>query len=125
MHPQFPIIFPSETTFIVKEESFTVHEIENPPEQQEHLDNNREYFSKQCTKVFGLLMEGKRLTVLNAITEYGVASLPRRLKDLKENGVHINDEWVVINPDKPKIKVWFMNEETKVFNRKFFKKQVA
>lgn len=125
MHPQFPIIFPFETTFIVKEESFTVHEIENLPEQQEHLDNNREYFSKQCTKVFGLLMEGKRLTVLNAITEYGVASLPRRLKDLKENGVHINDEWIIIDPDKPKIKVWFMSEETKVFNRKFFKKQVA
>jgi hypothetical protein len=34
------------------------------------------------------------MTVLSAITEYGISSLPRRILDLKQAGIEIRDRWV-------------------------------
>jgi len=85
-----------------------VHEHENNPESQEHLDKNKKHFSKQCLKVLQLLLDGKRLTVKSAITHYEIWSLPRRILDLKENGINISEEWVKGTHGENKIKQYFL-----------------
>jgi len=70
------------------------HREENNHDSRRHLEENRERFSAQCQQVYDLLSSGVRLTVLSAITEYGISSLPRRILDLKQAGVEIKDCWV-------------------------------
>jgi hypothetical protein len=76
------------------------HREENNYQSRKHLEENRERFSAQCKQVYDLLLSGVRLTVLSAITEYGISSLPRRILDLKEHfrregiDVEIKDCWV-------------------------------
>jgi hypothetical protein len=79
------------------------HRQENNYQSRKHLEENRERFSAQCQQVYDLLRSGMRLTVLSAITEYGISSLPRRILDLKEAGVEIRDRWI----DR-KYKEWFI-----------------
>lgn len=70
-----------------------VHRYENNDESQEHLDSRRAHFNQKCLAVLKMLQAGERLTVLGCANR-GIASLPRRILDLKERGVPINDEWV-------------------------------
>lgn len=88
-----------------------VHDQENSQESQDHLEENRVKFSKQCLKVWELLRQGKRLTTMNAPT-YGILSLPRRVADLRENGVHIDDQWLYDSEGKRTVKEWFINFKT-------------
>lgn len=68
---------------------FSVHQIENLPENQEILDSNREHFSDQCRRVYELLKSGKRLTTTEAL-QYGIGDLRARIRDLiKFNNVPI------------------------------------
>lgn len=85
------------------------HSRENNKESQKNLDENKGKFSRQCLKVLELLRQGKRLTTYNS-PGYGILSLPRRIKDLRDyNGIeNIVDEW-----DKEKgVKVWYINFKT-------------
>ena len=82
---------------------FSPHRTENNYQSRKHLEENREKFNRQCQQVYDLLRSGVRLTVLSAITEYGISSLPRRILDLKEAGVGIRDRWI----DK-KYKEWWI-----------------
>lgn len=88
---------------------FAVHARENSTENQRHLDENRVKFSKQCELVFNLLQSGKRLTRRGAY-EYGIASLERRIKDLRENGIDIQTAWVQIN-GKNSYKEYFIEQK--------------
>lgn len=72
---------------------FATHLRENNAESQANLDANRDRFTKKCREVYNLLVAGNRLTVLDCANA-GIASLPRRILDLKERGVPIHDEWV-------------------------------
>lgn len=74
--------------------TFPVHERENNSESQSHLDTHRQHFSAQCAKLHGILKSGVKLTVLEAMTEYGIGSLPRRVKDLRSGGINIKSEFV-------------------------------
>lgn len=94
----------------------TVHLFENNAASQCHLDDNRVHFSKQCLKVFDWLMTGEGLTVLWAANN-GVASLPRRIKDLKACGVLIDDSWSFAMCAK--VKYYYMTKEQIEFNKKF------
>lgn len=71
---------------------FTPHRQENNAESQRHLDANRWHFNKKCAEVYRRLMACERLTVLDCANQ-GIASLPRRIKDLKEQGVCVSDVW--------------------------------
>ena len=88
-----------------------IHEKENNPESQSRLDKNKKHFSKQCLKVLELLLQGKRLTTINA-PSYGILSLPRRLKDLRENGIFVNERWITPPNSSVEIKEWFIQERT-------------
>jgi hypothetical protein len=65
-----------------------------------HRENNRfseglqeenfKQISKNCMLVLELLNQGKRLTVNGAVIDYGISSLPRRIKDLTDKlGIEI------------------------------------
>lgn len=85
------------------------HLQENNKESQTHLEENEQKFSQQCLKVMELLNQGKRLTVVNAIT-FGISSLPRRIMDLRErNGITtIKDQWIKDTNGKRLYKEWWI-----------------
>ncbi len=92
---------------------FSCHRDENNHDSRRHLEENRDKFSRQCALVYSLLKSGVRLTVLSAITEYGISSLPRRILDLKEHfkregiDVEIKDAWVKTD-SKERCKEYFI-----------------
>lgn len=89
-----------------------IHQLENNPESQKHLHENHKKFSQQCLRVLELLRQGKRLTTINA-PSYGILSLPRRIKDLRDwHGVHIDDQWLLDGNGKQTVKEWFINFKT-------------
>ena len=64
----------------------------------------------QAQMIFDKLLQGKELTVLDMsqrpiFTMYGA----RRILDLKESGVPIQDEWVEL-PNSKKVKKYFLTE---------------
>ena len=75
---------------------FNPHREENNYQSRKHLEENRDKFSAQCAKVYDLLLSGVRLTTFNAISEYGIGDIRRRIKDLRDiNGkTDIQDRWV-------------------------------
>lgn len=88
-----------------------IHTHENNSESQQHLEANKKHFSQQCLKVLELLLQGKRLTTANA-PSYKILSLPRRLKDLRENGIFVDEEWILDDTGKKVMKQWFIQERT-------------
>lgn len=89
-----------------------LHTEENNEESEKHLEENKTKFSQQCLRVLELLRQGKRLTTMNA-PGYGILSLPRRVKDLKDkNGVVISDRWLQDEKGRNTIKEWFIDEKT-------------
>ena len=90
--------------------SFPAHRRENNTESQAHLDANRNKFSAKCRFVFDKLMTGYQVTVLDAALD-GVASLPRRILDLRQRGVLIGDRW------SEGRKVYFMDRSQMAANR--------
>lgn len=91
--------------------TFEIHDRENNKESEQHLKENHKKFSNQCLKVLELLRQGKRLTNLNAHS-YGILSLPRRILDIKVNGIHIDDQWLYDSEGKRTIKEWYLNFQT-------------
>lgn len=92
----------------------TIHKSENNPISQAHLEHNRELFSDSCFEVLKALINGAILTTDNAKELAGTRSLPRRIKDLRDNlGIPITDEWVLIEGRKSHLK-WHMTESDKI-----------
>ena len=74
-----------------------IHSFENNRESQSHLEDRAEHFEGQCKTVLKLLRSGVRLSVYDAIVVHGISSLPRRIKDLRDGGIVIHDEWVYVD----------------------------
>jgi hypothetical protein len=104
------------------EMNFDVHLLENNAQSQIHLDENRDKFSIQGTKVYSILMNAETLTVADALIYHGISSLPRRILDLKQAGVLITDIWITNQYGKRTHKAWFMTEEQRKYNREKFLK---
>ena len=86
---------------------FPVHSRENNRESEDYLNENREALSAKCEKVLALLKSGVRLTVLGAMVNHGVSSLPRRILDLKQAGIDIPSVWVYVD-GKRSYKEWYI-----------------
>jgi hypothetical protein len=71
-----------------------IHTRENNPESQANLDRNRPHFTNQCELLLEVLRKGEHLTGRSALLDYGVAALPRRIKDLKENGIPVQSRMI-------------------------------
>jgi hypothetical protein len=73
----------------------TIHLTENNARSQAQLDEYREQFSNDCWKVLQHLLTGNELTVRGAMIANLSGHLPRRIKDLTENGIHIQSVMAV------------------------------
>ena len=60
-----------------------VHARENNYLSQDYLNANKDHLNNQCLKVYELLKSGVRLTVISAMNDYQVMSLPRRILDIE------------------------------------------
>lgn len=90
---------------------FRVHEHEHPEESQAILDDNRDIFSKDCRKVYNLLMAGHKATIKEMNVDRA------RISDLKRNGVQMAFKLV-----DGRYKRWYMTKRQKWENRELEKK---
>ena len=60
----------------------------------------------QNTQILNHLKSGKGITFFEAVADFGVTHLPRRILDLKEAGHPIEDEWIKSNGKR--FKRWTM-----------------
>lgn len=84
-----------------------VHKVENNAASQANLDLQSPKFNKQCSQVLNILLSGERLTTWSAMVNYHIGHLPRRILDLKEKGILIQDEWV--EQDGSRYKQYFIS----------------
>ncbi len=91
----------------------TLHRKENNPESQKHLEDNEQKFVGQCAVVYSLLMKGVVLSSYIAMTQYRIGHLPRRLKDLRDDGgLHIDAQFERTPDGKTsRNKIWFIREK--------------
>jgi hypothetical protein len=101
------------------------HLQENNAESQKHLEQNAAKFSQQCLKIMELFNQGKRLTVASAMS-YGISSLPRRLKDLKDrNGItSIKEQWIKDTKGKNLYKEWWIEITTRPTKKSVIEKHL-
>lgn len=94
---------------------FQVHQYENNTESQNNLNKRKSDFSKQCQKIFDLMMCGEEITSKNAMMVHNIQRLSSRISDLKINGVHYSEKW----DETDHFKIWFMSDVDKLLNKKF------
>lgn len=85
-----------------------VHFKENNEESEEFLHENRSRLSDQCQKLLGILQAGIRITNKDAIINYGIGDVRRRVLDLKLSGIVVNSAWVVDDHGKRLHKEYFI-----------------
>lgn len=69
------------------------HGIENNPESDANYMANLDDFNRQCRIVLEQLLTGRRLTVREAFINLNIGHLPRRIADLKDAGIPVQDEF--------------------------------
>lgn len=84
--------------------------VENNPESQNNLELQSMKFSKQCNQVLNILLSGEKLTSWSAMVTYKIGHLARRILDLKEKGIAIDDEWIEENGSR--YKKYFLSRES-------------
>jgi len=90
-----------------------LHERENNSESEKHLKANKYHFTGQVAVVLSLLQKGVVLTVYNALTQYRIGDLRRRIKDIKDAGVDVSEDWVYDAEGKrTRFKKWYINHKT-------------
>ena len=62
-----------------------LHTIENNPDSTSFLNENKVKLSKECSKIYDLLKQGRQLSVKECVVENITQSLPRRILDSHEN----------------------------------------
>lgn len=96
-----------------------VHEHENNPHSQAHLDRHRMKFTGQVAVVYSLLQKGIKLTSDVAADGWRIRHLARRIGDLAEQfGIDIDREWVNNNGAPGDVLVYFLPENRDVFIKK-------
>jgi hypothetical protein len=86
----------------------TVHKKENNPVSQQVLDDNKEHFSKQAQLVYELLGKGIKLTAREAMIQHGIGHLARRIADLREAGINIESEAVLVGGKRSRFVKYYL-----------------
>jgi hypothetical protein len=87
-----------------------VHDRENNPTSQAHLELKREDFNEQCWIVLKRMLDGEKLSYLTAINS-GIGDIRRRAKDLIDGkGIPVKREWAVIDGVKQDYKWYYIAE---------------
>lgn len=71
-------------------EGISLHK-ENNKQSEEILTDNHKRLSNQCRVVYDALKAGVKLTVKDAMIDYNIGDLRRRVCDLRQHGVDIKD----------------------------------
>lgn len=88
-----------------------VHVRENNSTSEAHLNENRRKFTGDCAIVLSLLQKGHVISTKSVYMQWNVSSLPRRIKDLRdEGGIHIDEQSITGKGGKSRNKIWFMRE---------------
>lgn len=61
----------------------------------------------QCNRILAHLKAGKRITFLQAFTDFGCMHLPRRILDLKERGHPIDKDTITL-PNGKRVAEYYM-----------------
>lgn len=87
-----------------------VHVRENAPQNEAHLNANRQKFTGQVAIVLSLLQNGVVLSSYIAMTQYHIGHLPRRIKDIRDNLKVVIDEQFQFdsNGRTTRNKIWFL-----------------
>lgn len=106
---QTKLIFPP----IKKPVDYPIVSAQNNKESTLHYEKNKVKFSGQRKTVFEYLMiDGNYLTVKKAMNELNIASLPKRIEELKKQfGVKISDRW------DNGFKIWYMAKWDRELNK--------
>jgi hypothetical protein len=99
----------TKTTQIMQAEIDFLHKAENNADSLANLELQAPKFNKQCSQVLNILLSGERLTSWTAMVKYHIGHLPRRILDLKEKGIAIQDEWVEENGSR--FKQYFLTKQ--------------
>ena len=78
-----------------------VHTRENSISNEQHLEENRFKFIGQCASLLSRFEQGERISVRKAMFDYGISSLPRRVKDL-------NDGFIKAGSDRRILSTWIL-----------------
>ena len=65
--------------------------------------------TRQNEMILGHMLEGKSITTLDALNNYGCFRLSARIYDLKKEGYPIKSKYVEIGNDKKHVKVYWMD----------------
>ena len=65
--------------------------------------------SKQNEMILGHMLEGKSITPIDALNNYGCFRLSARIYDLKREGYPIKSDYVAVGKDKKRVKVYWMD----------------
>lgn len=95
-----------------------VHVRENKPENEDHLNANRQKFTGQCAIVLSLLQKGIVLTSFDAMTKHSIGHLARRIKDIKDELLATGNFNIIIEDQLQydatgkitRNKIWFIRE---------------
>lgn len=85
------------------------HRHENNKESQRILDEKRDDLSGDCWEILKRLLNGQKLNSASALMDGLSGHLPRRICDLREQGIHVSDEWVEKNGKKHHHKDYFID----------------
>jgi hypothetical protein len=67
---------------------------QNSASNQAILEANKSHLSNQCRIILEAMLKGERLTTASALLKYGIGDLRRRVKDLRDNGIPVEDEFI-------------------------------
>lgn len=90
-----------------------VHTQENNPISREFLNEHKEKFAHDTYMVLCVLVSGRKLDYKTALVDGLTGDLRRRVKDLRDMGIPVSDEWVTTTNER-KFKRWFMTDEDRI-----------
>lgn len=82
------------------------HGLENNQESNQNYFQQKDKFSSQCKYLLKLLQQGVKMTTYTALVIYKIGHLQRRIKDLRDAGIQINDRW--ITTDTGRLKEYYL-----------------
>lgn len=87
------------------------HGIENNLESDDNYIKHLEDFNNQCRTVLEQLLTGRRINVRDSLIYMGVGHLPRRIKDLRDAGIPVQDEFPMLkNGKKSRYKEYWLKK---------------
>lgn len=75
------------------------HGAENNAQSERHYEANLDRFNNHCRKILERLLRGERLTTARQM-EYGTGDLRARVRDLRNAGIPVQDDFVTTEDGK-------------------------